>query len=173
MRKKAVEKVLDVDASMQGSLVFKDPVNLRINGKFDGTLNTRGNLTIGENAAIKASIIGENVIVAGEVTGDISAKTSLKIIPPARVIGNVETPTLNIVEGAVLQGNCQMITGIKSTAKNRDYLSTDEVAIYLDIEPSLVLKWVNNGRLPGVKDKDTWRFERTKIDQWVVNEKIK
>ena len=28
-KKKLEEKVLDVDASMQGSLVFKDPVNLR------------------------------------------------------------------------------------------------------------------------------------------------
>jgi len=41
------EKILDVDASMQGTLAFKDPVNLRINGKFDGKLDTKGSLTIG------------------------------------------------------------------------------------------------------------------------------
>ena len=28
------DKVLDVNASMQGTLRFEDPVNLRINGKF-------------------------------------------------------------------------------------------------------------------------------------------
>ena len=33
------EKILDVDASMQGTLSFNDPVNLRINGKFEGKLN--------------------------------------------------------------------------------------------------------------------------------------
>ena len=42
------EKVLEVDASMTGTLTFKDPVNLRINGRFDGTLDTKGSLTIGE-----------------------------------------------------------------------------------------------------------------------------
>jgi len=29
--KKTDDKILDVDASMQGTLSFKDPVNLRIN----------------------------------------------------------------------------------------------------------------------------------------------
>ena len=46
------EKVLDVDASMQGTLAFKDPVNLRINGKFEGRLETKGFLTIGEHAVV-------------------------------------------------------------------------------------------------------------------------
>ncbi|MFH1644925.1 MAG: polymer-forming cytoskeletal protein, partial [Candidatus Omnitrophota bacterium] len=53
-RKPLEEKVLDVDASMQGSMVFKDAVNLRINGAFDGSLDTRGKLTIGEGAVVCA-----------------------------------------------------------------------------------------------------------------------
>ncbi len=48
------KKILDVDASMQGSLTFRDPVNLRINGKFEGSLDTKGELTVGENAHIQA-----------------------------------------------------------------------------------------------------------------------
>ena len=43
-------KILDVDASMQGTLSFKDPVNLRINGRFEGRLITKGTLTIGDRA---------------------------------------------------------------------------------------------------------------------------
>ena len=38
------EKWLEVDASMTGSMVFKDPVNLQINGRFEGTLDAKGNL---------------------------------------------------------------------------------------------------------------------------------
>ena len=56
-KSKLEEKVMDVDASMQGSLSFKDPVNLRINGKFEGTLEVRGNLTIGQNAIVLADIV--------------------------------------------------------------------------------------------------------------------
>ncbi len=40
------KKILDVDASMQGSLTFRDPVNLRIHGKFEGSLDTKGQLTV-------------------------------------------------------------------------------------------------------------------------------
>ena len=54
-KKHEVEKTLDVDASMQGSLIFKDPVNLKINGRFEGTLNTKGNLMIGEHATVNAA----------------------------------------------------------------------------------------------------------------------
>ena len=173
MKKKAAEKILDVDASMQGTLTFKDPVNLRINGTFDGSLDTKGNLTIGENATVKADIKGENVIIAGEVTGDIDALTSLKIVPPARVIGDVRTPSLQIAEGAVLQGNCQMITNEKIKSRIANYLSTEEVANYLDVDTTLIMKWVASGKLPGVKEKNEWKFERQKIDEWVANEKIK
>ena len=34
------EKILDVNATMQGTMIFKDPVNLRINGEFEGKLDT-------------------------------------------------------------------------------------------------------------------------------------
>lgn len=175
MRKKQIEKILDVDASMQGSMTFKDPVNLRINGTFEGSLNTRGNLTIGENAAVKADIKGENIVIAGEVTGDITALNALRLVPPARVIGDIDAPTLQIDKGAILQGNCRMISTVKSSPKSRnaDFLSTDEVAKYLDIDTTLVVKWVASGRLPGIKDKDNWKFDRSKIDEWVANEKIK
>lgn len=173
MRKRMAEKVMDVDASMQGSLTFKDPVNLRINGKFDGNLDIKGSLTIGENAQIKADIRGEDIVIAGEVKGNITAQNSLKLVPPARVIGDIKAPTLVIAEGAILQGNCQMISEEKTSLKEADYLSTDEVANYLDVDSSLVVKWVNSGRLPGIKEKDDWKFERSRIDEWIANEKIK
>jgi len=55
-KKNMEEKTLDVDVAMQGTLTFKDPVNLRINGKFEGNLDIRGNLTIGPTAVINADI---------------------------------------------------------------------------------------------------------------------
>ena len=67
------EKVLDVDASMEGSLIFKDPVNLRINGRFEGTLNTKGSLMIGENAVVIADISGDTIFIAGKVNGNVHA----------------------------------------------------------------------------------------------------
>src|SRR3989338_8059459 len=105
-KKREVEKMLDVDASMQGTLIFKDPVNLRINGRFEGTLNTKGNLMIGEHAVVNADVIGESIVVAGKVNGNISALKELKLISPACVVGAIKTPLFSVAEGAVLEGSC-------------------------------------------------------------------
>lgn len=171
------EKILDVDASIQGNVIFKDPVNLKINGKFEGNLTTRGNLVVGESAEIIADVIGECIIVAGKVVGDIIAQKSLKLVPPARLIGNVETPSLVVEEGALLNGNCRMIfdekeiTRLESTKKNT--MSLEEVASYLEVEPGVVLDWAGGGRLQGRMENGTWRFERAAIDHWLKNEKLK
>ncbi|NQT07074.1 MAG: polymer-forming cytoskeletal protein [Candidatus Omnitrophica bacterium] len=172
--KKKEEKILDVDASMQGNMIFRDPVNLRINGTFEGALITKGNLTIGENATVKADIKGEFITVAGNVIGDIEASRNLKIVPPAKVVGNVKTPVFSIAEGSVFEGKCHMLRGKDDKAlSNKNVLTVDEVARYLEVDTSLILTWAREGKLPGSKDKDTWKFERATLDSWIANEKIK
>ncbi|MDD5428126.1 MAG: polymer-forming cytoskeletal protein [Candidatus Omnitrophica bacterium] len=174
-RRHEVEKVLDVDASMQGSLSFKDPVNLRINGKFEGILNTKGNLMIGEHASVNADISGESVVVAGRVTGNINALKELKLIAPACVVGDISSPLLSISEGAVFEGNCKMLAHSKvETAHTSPAMMTvEELAKYLEVEVGVISEWVNSGKIPGMKEGDNWRFDRNRIDAWVAEGKIK
>ena len=105
-KRKPEEKILDVDASMQGTLSFKDPVNLRINGKFEGTLETKGNLTVGQSAQVYADISGDNIVVGGRVRGRVTAKERLTLLPSAIVEGDIYPAKLNVAEGAILEGNC-------------------------------------------------------------------
>ncbi len=167
------EKILDVDASMQGNMVFKDPVNLRINGTFEGGLDTKGNLTIGENASVKAHIKGEAVIIAGSVYGNIDASRSLKLVAPARVLGDVKAPVISIQEGAIFEGKCRMLRSKETrNLSGKQVLSVEEVAKYLEVDNSLILNWAKEGRLPGVKEKDTWKFDRATLDEWILKERI-
>ena len=102
-------KVIDIEAGIEGNLKFSTPVNLRISGKFDGELETKGTLTIGEKADVKAKIIkGEYITIAGKVRGDIVSSKRLELSSSAKVIGNVKAPILVIAEGAMLKGKCQM-----------------------------------------------------------------
>lgn len=162
-KKNLEEKTLDVDAAMQGSLTFKDPVNLRINGKFEGNLDTRGNLTIGTTAIIKADIVGDNIIVGGRVNGKITAKERLTLLPQAIVEGQIYPAKLNITEGAVFQGQCTML---------HDFLNSEELAKYLEVELSSIMEWANSGKIPANKENDNWKFERKAIDSWVASGKI-
>jgi len=100
---------IDIDAGMEGNIKFSGQVNLRISGKFEGELETKGHLTIGENADVKAKIIrGENIIILGKVKGDIICTKHLEISPPASVTGNIQAPLLVVKEGAMLKGHCNV-----------------------------------------------------------------
>ena len=162
-KKKLEEKTLDVDAAMQGSLTFKDPVNLRINGKFEGNLDTRGNLTIGSTALINADIIGDNIIVGGRVKGKITAKERLTLLPQAIVEGHIYPARLNVAEGAILEGQCSML---------HDFLNSEQLAKYLEVELNSIMEWANSGKVPGNKEGNDWKFERKAIDTWVAAGKI-
>ncbi len=162
-KKKIEEKVLDVDAAMQGSLSFKDPVNLRINGKFEGNLDTRGNLTIGQTAQVFADITGDNIIIGGRVKGRVTAKERLTLLPSAIVEGDIYPAKLNITEGAILEGRCLML---------HDFLNAEELARYLEMDLNSILEWANSGKVPGLKEGNAWKFERKAIDSWVASGKI-
>ncbi len=170
-KKGETEKVLDVDASMQGTLIFKDYVNLKINGTFEGVLNTKGNLMIGEQAVVNADITGESIVIAGTVNGNITAAKDLKLISPARVIGDIRSPLLSIAEGAVFEGHSKMLN--KADDSPNSIMTPDDLAKYLEVETTLVHEWASSGKLPGTKSGDAWRFERAKIDEWVAQGKIK
>ncbi len=158
------EKVIEINAEMQGTLSFKDPVNLKINGNFKGTLEGKGTLTVGSAANVEAHISGENIILAGKVRGEILAKKMLVLMPTAVLIGNITTPKLNIVEGAIFQGQCQMMD---------DVLTIDEVSKYLEIDSPSILDLVNSGQIPATKRGNEWAFERSKIDNWASTSRIK
>lgn len=162
-KKRLEEKVLDVDAAMHGSLAFKDPVNLRINGKFEGSLETKGNLTIGSSATINADIIGDNIVVGGRVKGRITAKERLTLLPTAIVEGDIYPVKLNITEGAILEGKCTML---------HDFLNSEELARYLEVDLNSIMDWANTGKVPGVKEGNGWKFERKAIDSWIASGKI-
>ncbi len=162
-KRKTEEKILDVDASMQGTLSFKDPVNLRINGRFEGTLVTKGNLTIGPSAIVLADISGDNIIVGGRVKGRITARERLTLLPTAVLEGDVFPAKLNVAEGAIIEGNCSML---------RDFLNAEELAKYLEVDLNSIMEWANSGKMPGSKDGEAWKFDRKAIDTWVSSEKI-
>jgi len=167
------EKVLDVDASMQGTMIFKDPVNLRINGRFEGKLDTRGILTIGQNAEVKADISGEDITIAGKVLGNIVATVRLSIIAPARIDGDIKTPILSITDGAVFNGRCLMSPASEWTATGSGKLmALDEVARYLEVETSLVEEWANQKKIPAIKENNVWKFYKEDIDNWITKEKV-
>lgn len=159
MKKKDDDNFLDVNASMQGKLVFSDPVNLRINGRFEGELTTRGTLIIGKDAQVYANIFGENIAIAGTVKGKIQASIKVMFASTAVVESDVSTPTLSIEEGALFNGKCTM--------SEESTMSLEEVADYLSIEEDKIKEWVNKGKIPVEQEGERIVFNRREVDTWI------
>lgn len=158
------DKEIEINAQMQGSLVFEDPVNLKISGRFNGTLDVRGTLTISSSAQVDADITGENIVVAGKVKGNILARKMLVLMPTAFLSGDIATQKLNIVEGAIFNGSCTMV--------QEDFLTIEELSRYLEIEPPAIEELAGSGKIPAIRDGDSWKFERDKIELWATSGRL-
>ncbi len=93
-------------SEFEGKLTFEGPV--RIDGKFNGTIVTNDVLVVGEGAKVQAEITCGTVIVHGEINGNVKAKTAVELHQPARMKGNIETPSLMIEKGVSFEGQCKM-----------------------------------------------------------------
>lgn len=156
---------------MSGTVRFTDPVHLQINGRFDGTLETKGNLVIGEHARVQAVVHGDEVIVEGTLDGTITASGRVELRPTARVVGKICSPKLIVQEGAVFHGTSEMLA--PSPRLEPLWLTADELAGYLEVEASTVLGWAKAGRLPAQQEQGQWRFNRQHVEEWLAQEKIR
>ncbi len=97
---------LDAGSKISGKLSFDGPI--RIDGQVDGEIIGKDNITIGESAVVTAQIKAASIIVAGKVSGDITAIQRIEIRPSAKVMGNLTSPVLVVHEGALFEGHCSM-----------------------------------------------------------------
>ena len=101
-----INTLLGRGSAFDGKLTFEGTV--RIDGRLNGEIFSEDVLVIGEGAEVKAKIEVGIVIVEGNVEGNIRATKAVELHAPARVRGNIETPSLFIDKGVVFEGNCKM-----------------------------------------------------------------
>jgi cytoskeletal protein CcmA (bactofilin family) len=99
---------LDKGCIVKGKISFKGSV--RIDGEIEGEINSEDNVAIGEGAVISANIKAVSIVVAGAVSGELSASQRIELYPSAQVLGNLTAPRMVIHEGAVFEGSCIMQT---------------------------------------------------------------
>ena len=102
----AVHTVLGDGAVFEGKLTFEGEI--RIEGHFKGEIRTDDVLVVGKTAKVEAEVRVGTVIVNGEIHGDIYAAKSVELHQPARVYGNIQTPSLMIERGVIFEGQCKM-----------------------------------------------------------------
>ena len=101
-----IETIIGATASFNGQL--KSEGGVRIDGAFDGVVETAGNVIIGEGAKVNADLTARNISVAGSVRGNITASGRLEILSTGRVYGDIQVSSFLIDEGGVFRGQSLM-----------------------------------------------------------------
>lgn len=110
----ATRNVLSSDVEIKGTVKFTN--DLVVDGKIEGEIASEGNLTIGENARIKAEVKTATIVVYGKVHGNLTATDRIELKASAEVVGDIRTQTLSIEAGAIFVGKSTVGTPAKAPA---------------------------------------------------------
>lgn len=92
--------------SFKGIVTFDGTV--RIDGRVEGEVHTGGAVIVGESAIIKGVIAAGSVTISGRVKGSVSAQQKVELQKPGILIGDIQSPTIMIEEGAHFHGMSNM-----------------------------------------------------------------
>lgn len=80
----------------------------RIDGCINGSVKVSGSLIIGATGAVYGDVSATDVVIGGEVIGNVEAPEKVELTTTAKVIGDITTSTIVIDEKAIFQGGCNM-----------------------------------------------------------------
>ncbi|MFC2140602.1 polymer-forming cytoskeletal protein [Candidatus Auribacterota bacterium] len=119
MSEESGETVLSSDVSFKGSIKFKN--TLRIDGKFEGDIASKGILCVGKSGEIKAEIKVGTAVVEGVINGNITAEEKIELKSTAQLFGDIKAARIAIAEGVTFVGKCNV-----NPSNERPEISSEE-----------------------------------------------
>lgn len=83
--------------------------DLVIQGQVEGTINLKGHhVTISKSGKVRANIVAKQIIVEGELDGDMNGDEKVVIRETGNVHGNIISPRVTLEDGALFKGSIEM-----------------------------------------------------------------
>lgn len=98
--------VIGADAVIKGELAFEKGV--RLLGKFDGEISSKGNLLIADGAVLSGDVKAGSVQINGSMSGNLEATGKVKLAASAKLEGDLRTARLEVADGATFVGKCSV-----------------------------------------------------------------
>ena len=93
---------------IKGQILSKE--DLVIDGNVEGSVEAHENrITIGPNGRVVANVKARDVVVLGQLKGNIEASGRVEIRKGANLIGDIRYAKISIEEGADMRGSLEMI----------------------------------------------------------------
>ena len=87
---------------------FVSESDFRIDGTFEGSIETKGKIVIGEKGSINGTIVCSSADIAGNFTGTIQVKDLLSVESTGSVEGDVTISKLIVESGAIFNAKSSM-----------------------------------------------------------------
>jgi cytoskeletal protein CcmA (bactofilin family) len=100
-----LETFLGMNSSFKGELNVKG--TLRVDGTVEGQLDA-DYVILSESAEVKGEIKAKKIIIGGKMDGNVRAQELVEIKSKGKVLGDISTPKLAIIEGAEFDGKVAM-----------------------------------------------------------------
>ena len=92
--------------------------DLFVDGTIDGSITLpEARLTIGPNGRIKANLVARDVIIFGQVSGNVQASGAVDLRQSATLKGDIAAARLAIEENATIQGKADLTKGAQAASK--------------------------------------------------------
>ena len=101
-----IENVLGRSAFIRGELSAEGA--FRIDGTIEGTVASRAQVVIGESGTVRGDVIGSDVVVAGQIIGNVRCSGHLEILAKGKVEGDIAAQSVRIETGGVFRGTSFM-----------------------------------------------------------------
>ncbi len=82
--------------------------DLTIRGRVEGEVNLTRTLIVEPSGIVKANVSVKNAIISGVVVGNIAATESVELTQEGRMVGDIRSPRVIIVDGASFRGQIDM-----------------------------------------------------------------
>ena len=84
--------------------------DLYVDGDVEGTIELQEHrLTIGPNGKVHSSVKAREVVILGNVQGNVDASDKLEIRKDARLVGDIKTARIIIEDGAYFKGSIDIV----------------------------------------------------------------
>ena len=125
---KEVGTVIGVDTVIKGEM--HSDTHAKILGRFEGTITSKGQVTIADKAICRADVNAKIVQVDGGLEGNITAAEKVHLNATAKMNGDIRAVRLHIAEGASVDGHFQIGPGAdtKESARSSKPAAVVEVS---------------------------------------------
>lgn len=107
---RAINRIVE-GTKFTGTVVCES--NLRIDGTFEGDIQTKGRLVVGPTGHVHGDIQCANCEIEGKLEGTLTAHQQLTLKRSAKVHGDVQYGQLSVEAGAQVTGSLHLATNVK------------------------------------------------------------